>query len=335
LPPQIERPAGLADAAWESLTACLERLERATRDNDASLVVGSAKELVEAMAKVVLQERGETVGSGVDYGEALTKAHRALDRQPGEGLAADPGVREIAQGAKMIAGQLRILRNQYGTGHGRAGAPQIPGELVRVSVDAALLWCRWAARRLEHYISGRPSSLAHNLRSDLFTQGELRRRLEDANLRAIEEADQQLLGVAVAQRAMRGTFVVREDGVDACAEVSDLGVWPPGYRKGLVQGLFLDQDGYVDVKPWGVKLAARVLAPHPGAKAVLDELRESILQADWSTRYANDDENRIEVSRTMQAAAGVLRSPEARVAWGSVAHLLEFSSGPPAEPAVP
>jgi hypothetical protein len=329
LPPRIERPAGLADAAWESITSCLDRLERASRDDDSSLVVGSAKELVEAMAKVVLQERGETVGSGADYTEVLTKAYKALDRQPGQGLAADPGVREIAQGAKTIASQLGSLRNQYGTGHGRAGAPQVPDELVLVSVDAALLWSRWAARRLEDYISGRPSSLAHELRSGAaFRRGQLRRRLEDANLRALEEADQQLLGVTVAQRAMRDTFVVREDGIDACAEISDLGQWPAGYRKGLVQGLFLDQDGYVDVKPWGVKLAARVLAPHPDAKAVLNEMRDSILQADWSTRYANDDENRLEVFRMMQAAAGVLRSSEARRVWDYVAHLLEPSSGP-------
>ena len=57
-------------------------------------------------------------------------------------------MRNIVQDAKTIASQLPELRNRYGTGQGRPTVPTKADELVLVAVDAVLLWCRWALRRL-------------------------------------------------------------------------------------------------------------------------------------------------------------------------------------------
>src|SRR5262245_13063094 len=101
--------------------------------------LAAPKELVEATARVVRVARGDTPASEDTLSTNLNRAHAALNRQPGQGLAMDEPVRNIAQGAKTIAGQLSELRNRYGTGHGRATLPTIATELVHVSVDAAML----------------------------------------------------------------------------------------------------------------------------------------------------------------------------------------------------
>jgi hypothetical protein len=207
---ELQRPDGLEDAAWASIEDCLNRLQRAVRDNDRLLTVGAAKELVEATARVVLHARGQPAASGEAYQQVVNRAHAAVERQPGPDLATDPAVRVIAQGAKTIATQLRELRNEYGTGHGRAFVPDVAEEIILVTMDAAVLWSRWALRRLQHLIAGMPSPLARELdEGNVFRSGELRDRLIAVDLPHLEPDDQRLLGVAVAQRAMRGTFVAR------------------------------------------------------------------------------------------------------------------------------
>lgn len=319
----IERPEGLSDSAWAALEACRNRLERAERDEDWPLVVGSAKELVETIAKVVLDERGETVASGAELPSLISRAHVALERQPGRGLAAEPPVRNIAQGARTIAQQLPELRNRYGTGHGRASTPELAEELVSLSVDAAMLWARWALRRLGHLISGWPIGLARDLRSAIFYRGSLAQRLEDAGLPHLTVADQHLIGLAVAHRAMQNTYVVIEDGVDACVRSPDLDVWPAGYRAGLAEGLFLDRDGYVDVKAWGARSAIAALIPHPEAADVVRRLAATIAQASRSYDFLEDHQERARVVAAIVEDTAVLPAAELPNRWRDVAALLE------------
>ncbi|MFX9031458.1 hypothetical protein ABTN13_20125, partial [Acinetobacter baumannii] len=49
------------------------------------------------------------------------------------------------------------------------------------------------------------------------------------------------LGLAVGQRAARATFTVLEDGVESAAALAA----PLAYRLGVLEGVFLDPDGYV------------------------------------------------------------------------------------------
>lgn len=102
MPGALVRPDDLDIKSWEAIEGQADRLQRAQRDGDPSLMIGSAKDLVETVAKIVLELSGEVAPSNAELPGLLTKAHSALDRQPGQGAASDTPVRNIAQGAKSI-----------------------------------------------------------------------------------------------------------------------------------------------------------------------------------------------------------------------------------------
>lgn len=131
------------------------------------------------------------------------------------------------------------FRNEYGGGHGRAKLPHIRDEMVDLALDRALIWTRWALRRLGYSSEGRPLVLIRDLIEDsqTFHSGTLKRRLECSNLPALEPRHQRALGVAVGQRIMRGRFVVHWDGLDPCLDSDDILTWTSEYRLELTSGL--------------------------------------------------------------------------------------------------
>lgn len=310
----LQRPLGLENDTWAAVEEHIGRLQRAEGAGDRALVIGSAKDLVETIAKIVLDSHGETVPSNADLPSTLTKAHAALGRLPGQGPASTPPIQNIAQGAKTIVAQLPELRNRLGTGHGRVLSPELDDEISGIYLDAALLWSRWALRRLERALAGRPLSLINDLQSGIFYRDDLTRRLQALNLATLDTADQRLVGVAVAHRAMQGTFNVHIDGIQACAQNPDLAVWPPAYRAGVVEGLFLDREGYVDIKRWAPPEAATIVAVHPDVQAVVTELAAKINEASWSHRFATDADERAQVVQAMREAALILPRA-AQSAW--------------------
>lgn len=243
----------------------------------------------------------------------LSSAHAALDRQPGKGLAADARIRNIAQGAKTVASQLPELRNKWGTGHGRAVAPEVADELALVAVDGVLLWVRWALRRLHHLIKGRPDLLIRDLEGATFYRGNLAERPAVACLAEHEETDQYQVGFHIARRALRGTFLIMEEGVEACTESADLDRWPLGYRIGLLNGLLLTEDGLIDATPWSIKQAALLL------QTSADKLTDAIAELAAKLQVANygirlgDDAARTEA----EAAARDMRAQVPRAARAS------------------
>lgn len=295
-------PDNLDHGSRTAIEQALTRLNTATGANDIALMIGSAKELAESVAKVVLAARGVVVASRANLPDVLNRAHAALDRQPGQGLAADAEIRNIAQGAKTMATQLPELRNKYGTGHGRAVVPEVADELALVAIDAALLWIRWSLRRLHHIIKGQPDLLVRDLDEGVtFYRGDLRDRLAAARLTEHDETNQHLVGFAVARRAMRGTYLARVEGVQECAESTDLERWPNGYRSGLLNGLFLTIDGLIDATPWSVQLAALLL--QTSADHLFDtvtELAHTVAEANYSPRLG-DDETRKETERAARS----------------------------------
>jgi hypothetical protein len=92
----------------------------------------------------------------------------------------------------------------------------IEDEVLETCVDGALLWIRWALRRLQFLLIGDLQPLLADLRGSTFRLGELAIRLQAANLPDLLPDDQRLLGVAVGQRAALNTFTVRIDGIEAC-----------------------------------------------------------------------------------------------------------------------
>lgn len=315
----LDRPDGLDGPAWASIDENRSRLQRACASQDWPQAIGSAKELVEATAKVVLDARGTTPPSELDYIEALNEAHKALERQPGPGLASDEDIRNVASAMLKIAKSIREPRNRYGTGHGRAVPAAPPEEVVHVVVDAAMVWCRWALRRLAHLIAGEPNGLARDL-NDMtlgrFHRGTLSARLEAADLPHMQPPDQFLLGVAVAHRAMNGTFTVAEEGVEACAESMDLTTWPVGYRLGLSEGMFLNRAGYVHPSVYSVQHAAKVLAPMSGTGLGLwiQALSTKIGQATL-THQLSDPHERTRVVDAMTRTVHRFRDAQDKQAW--------------------
>ena len=100
-----------------------------------------------------------------------------------------------------------------------------------------------------------------------------------------------------------------------CAQQPDLAIWPTGYRTGLVEGLFLDREGYVDVSAWDAEAAAAVIAPVPAAGQVMQELVDKVGEAGWAYRLANDPAARDDTVAVMHGALAVLPD-SARDAWG-------------------
>lgn len=273
----LDRPTGIEDPSWAAITATIERLGRATSAGDLSQAVGVAKELVESVARSVLVVRGEVVAENAAFTGVVARAHEVLERQPGRGLAQAEPLRSVMQNAKAMACKLGDLRNSYGTGHGRAVEPQVTDELSQVCIDAALMWSRWALRRLNALAQGMPTPLINDLLGGgIFRSGLLTERLASADLAHQEPEVQRRIGVAVGQRAMRETFVVRQDGIEECAERDAPEIWPAAYREGAFEGLFVDPYGQLTVDSWSARWAPRLIAPLENPANVIGNLAARI-----------------------------------------------------------
>lgn len=116
-------------------------------DDDPALAVGSAKELVESTAKVVLTERGLSFAARADLPELVRAAKEALMLQPNqqaEGPDGTQAVKKILGGLITITSGLAELRNRgYGTGHGTAGARVgLHPRHAHLAVNTSITWCR-------------------------------------------------------------------------------------------------------------------------------------------------------------------------------------------------
>jgi hypothetical protein len=136
--------AGLRDPS--AIREQLDRIQRAITD-DPALAVGSAKELIESTAKIVLAERGIAVSDRAGLPELVRQAQQALALHPSSAVPGPDGtdaVRRILGGVSTIAAGLAELRNRgYGTGHGPAGARVgLGARHAHLAVNAAFTWCQ-------------------------------------------------------------------------------------------------------------------------------------------------------------------------------------------------
>lgn len=303
---------------WQAVEDAYDRLAAAVAADDRPLIVGSAKELVECVARVTLVAYGRVVPDGDEYTKVLASAHKVIEHVIGPDIPGNHPVRQIPEFAKKMAVQLRELRNHYGTGHGRATVHDITDEVVEASVHAALVWVRWALDRLKTVLLGAVGPLLDDLRSGLFAQGDLAARLAAANIPRLVEAEQHRLGVAVGRRTARKTFNVRLEGIRACA--NDPQRWPDAYREGVVQGLFVNEDGqaYADAAA-SPDCAAELLQHHSNPAAVLTRLSILLETASWSLSFQQDHS---EIVISMKDA--LEKMPEtAKPAWNRIIAELE------------
>jgi Abortive infection C-terminus len=141
------RLGALADISDPSaIYAALDRISRAGRE-DPALAIGSAKELIESTAKVVLRERGLPVDDRADVPQLVRDAQQALRLHPSSATPGPDGseaVKKILGGVSSIALGVAELRNRgYGTGHGMAQTPTgLRSRHAHLAVTAATAWCQ-------------------------------------------------------------------------------------------------------------------------------------------------------------------------------------------------
>ncbi|MEV0539703.1 abortive infection family protein [Nocardia salmonicida] len=125
----------------------LDRIEHAVAREDPALAIGSAKELVESTAKLVLSERGLPVDNGDDLPRLVFLAEESLQLHPKQAKPSPDGsqtIRKVLGAAQTITSGIAELRNGYGTGHGRETPPSGLGPRhARLAVNGARLWCQF------------------------------------------------------------------------------------------------------------------------------------------------------------------------------------------------
>jgi hypothetical protein len=129
----------------------LDRLRRSTEDP--GQLLGSAKDLLEAVAKFVLEELGAP-----QDGEFSTLWYLARDRlgiHPKQLAADGPGaesVRKILGASWTIAEQVNVLRNLQGTGHGRTLPTGVTPEMALLVVREACSVTAFALASLDRLL---------------------------------------------------------------------------------------------------------------------------------------------------------------------------------------
>lgn len=271
----------MAQGAWEAIELARDRLQRAWDVHDLPEVVGKSKELVETVAKVTVEATEGTVADSIDFQPIVKAAQKALKRQPGSDLSQDQDLRAMAQAAQTIATSLAPIRNAYGTGHGRARIPDVAEEMATLSLESALVWCRWALRRLGHLLADYPNDLIAAVQTGT-TRSVLREKFQAAALAQQPAEVQRRIGVAFGQQSAGGFGNATEVGVEPAVE-GGYEDYPIDYRGGLLEGMLLTAGGAVGLTdfyaPWFVSLLASL--PEPDARSVLQRLSEEVVDAPW------------------------------------------------------
>lgn len=118
----------------------IRRME-ASIENDPSLAIGTAKELIETCCKTILSERGKPVSGSPDIQELTKKTLKELELVP-EGIhesgRGSDVLKRLLQNLGAIGNGLAELRGLYGTGHGKHGkAERLDPRHAKLAVGAA------------------------------------------------------------------------------------------------------------------------------------------------------------------------------------------------------
>jgi hypothetical protein len=118
----------------------IKRIESAV-NNDPSLAIGTAKELIETICKTILRERGQSLSSTPELPKLVKQTVKELkltpDDIPNEAKAAD-SIKVILNNLAAITNGIAELRNSYGTGHGKdSKAKGLGSRHAKLAVGAA------------------------------------------------------------------------------------------------------------------------------------------------------------------------------------------------------
>jgi hypothetical protein len=324
VPLELRRPDHLEEEAWEAIQVHARRLEDAQNVSDAGWVIGCAKDLIECVARVVLDAKGVPLSGTADFGEAVNAAHVALERQPGRDVSMSPDIRSIASSAKKMVLNVRSVRNNDGAGHGRARVRMIEEETVTVVFDATVLWVRWALRRLGHILIGEANRLIAELRDAIVYKQSLTEHLKAVMLPDQSPDTQRAIGIAFGARAAQDTGNPRIVGIDPAIESSDVRVWPIPYRLGITEGLLLGRWGYRTSTDRYVPEMAGVLTAVPASDLIreLPGLIEKVNGAEYPSGYLPRMADRRQVAAALRAHVELIPA-DARGLWLELAAVFE------------
>ena len=147
------RPIGhidLTTGGRHALDEQIVRLRGATEDP--ALLIGSAKDLLEAVAKFVLEEMSMPASPKADFDELWYLARDRLGILPEQVDTTLPGannIKAILQSAWKIAEQVNKLRGLQGTGHGRTLPTGVTADMALLVVREACSVAEFALSRLD------------------------------------------------------------------------------------------------------------------------------------------------------------------------------------------
>jgi hypothetical protein len=135
----VVQPTSLDTLTGSELTAALESYVRRARrgSEDAALMVGTAKDLLEASAAHVIQERYGTYPQQANLPTLLGQAFVALDLMTPQQAPAvvDPPQHRLQRALYEAGCAVNALRNKQGTGHGRPWLATVTDVEARAAVQ--------------------------------------------------------------------------------------------------------------------------------------------------------------------------------------------------------
>ena len=135
------QPLGAIDLTTGGRTSLDEQMERIRRSpDDPGILLGSAKDLLEAAAKFVLNEVGVDIGSSPSFGHLQYMARDRLKLNPKDVDGSLPGaehIRAVLQSSVKIAEEINGLRALQGVGHGRTLPTGVTPELAWLVIREA------------------------------------------------------------------------------------------------------------------------------------------------------------------------------------------------------
>lgn len=138
---KVEDASSLVDRT--TLRDHLRRIEQSV-ESDPAQAIGSAKELVETVAKLVLGYYSQDPDQYDTVQQLVKQAIKCLDLSAEDLPKVEKGadsMRQILAGLGQAVGGIAELRNLYGTGHGRGGAIELQLRHARLVVGAASTIC--------------------------------------------------------------------------------------------------------------------------------------------------------------------------------------------------
>lgn len=116
-------------------------------DDNPDAAIGAAKEVIEATAKHILLQAGETLGDAEKMPGLIARAQDALGvhaKAVDTSKRGADSIRAILGSLSTVALGVNDLRRDYGSGHGRATKSRgLSGRHARLAAQAADAWVRF------------------------------------------------------------------------------------------------------------------------------------------------------------------------------------------------